>query len=466
MIKPEIFRKYDIRGKASGNDLEVTPEIAAAVGRAFGTYLQREAEITQVVVGRDNRLSSDALADAALEGLRASGCAVTDLGTTSTPTLYWHAFQAGEVGGMMITGSHLAPDQNGFKLCIGGTRSLYGDQIQRLYHLSAVGDFASGAGDLTVIRDANAVYIADLAGRLTMERRLRVVIDAGSGTAGLIAAALIEQWGHEVTACLFCEPDGSYPYHHPDPSKLKNVADLSAAVRAHGADIGLAFDGDADRVGIVDDTGSLIASDRVLALLAIDLLQRQPGAKIVADISSSQVVLDEIRKHGGESILWMTGHSLIKAKMAETGALLAGEVSGHIFLAEDYPGFDDAYLAAGRLLRMVSAGDQSLSALDAAMPRLYSTPVYRPHCPPEVTKAILERARAVFTAHPDVLEIIDIDGLRVRFARGWAGVRGSNTEPVLSLRFEGETEVDALAYRDVFFALLREFPQVELDGIV
>jgi phosphomannomutase/phosphoglucomutase len=465
MISSHIFRKYDIRGKASGSQIDITPDAARAIGHAFGTYVQRTAAISKVIVGRDNRLSSDAIAAAAVDGLAASGCAVIDIRVTSTPVVYWYTVQAGAAAGMMITGSHLAPDQNGFKLCIGGAQSLYGEQIMALYDLIRAGDFINGAGSQLVDAQANRAYLDDLAGRLIMPRRLRVMVDAGSGTGGLIAADLFEKWGHEVVACLYCEPDGHYPHHHPDPSKLENVRDLIAAVVRERADIGLAFDGDADRVGVVDDAGNLIAPDRVLALLAGDLLSRQPGARVVADISSSQVVFDEVRRLGGEPIMWMTGHSLVKAKMAETGALLAGEVSGHIFLGEHYFGFDDGYFAAGRLLRLLAAGDQPLSALDAALPRLYSTPVYRPHCPPAVMPAVLERAAAYFAGHEAVREVITIDGLRVQFADGWGGLRASNTEPVLSMRFEGRTEAEALAYRQMFIGVLGEFPQIDLKDM-
>lgn len=459
MIEPSIFRQYDIRGAASGDQTMLTPAVATLIGRAFGTVVQREAGQRGVIVGRDNRISSAALAAAAVDGLRASGCAVIDIGTVSTPTLYWFAVQ-NDSGGLMVTGSHLAPDQNGFKLCI-GRRSLYGADIAALRDLIDAGAFATGSGTLTTEPDAITTYMADLAARLPGTRSLRVVIDAGNGTASLIAAALVRRWGHDVIDCLYCESDGTYPNHQPDPTKLKNVADLSAAVRQHGADIGLAFDGDADRVGVVDEQGALIAPDRVLALLAQDLLTRHPGAVIVADVSSSQAVFDTVRQHGGSPLLWRTGHSFIKAKMAETGALLAGEVSGHIFLAEDYFGFDDGYFAAGRLLDLLGRRDQPLSALNDALPRLYSTPVYRPHCPPELMPGVLARVGEAFADH----DIVTVDGLRISFAQGWAGVRTSNTEPVLSLRFEGATEADALAYREAVFAVLREFPAIDLTEL-
>jgi phosphomannomutase/phosphoglucomutase len=464
MVEPSIFRKYDIRGLAIGSKAVITPDVALAVGRAFGSYIQRALSKKQVVIGRDNRVTSDALAEAAIVGLRQCGCNVIDLGTVSTPVLYWFAVQTGDSGGLMITGSHLTPDQNGFKLCV-GTKSLYGDQIGGLRQAIETDDFESGNGNLTVRADAIAEYTADLVQRLSMPRPLKVVVDAGNGTASLIADHLIRQWGHDVAVCLYCESDGTYPNHQPDPQKLENMQALIDSVRDHQADIGLAFDGDADRVGVVDDAGNMIASDRVLALLAKDLLTRQPGATVVADVGSSQVVFDEVREHGGNPIMWNTGHSLIKAKMLETGALLAGEISGHMFFAEDYLGFDDAYFGAGRLLQLLGNRDESLSELDAAMPRFHSTPVYRPHSPPETSRKVMQRVQSHFESSADVLEVNTVDGLRVRFAAGWGGLRMSNTEPVLSMRFEGATEADALRYRDTFFAIIGEFDDIDLSGI-
>ncbi|NDJ60532.1 MAG: phosphomannomutase/phosphoglucomutase [Chloroflexi bacterium] len=460
MIPAEIFRKYDIRGDADGDQAVITPEVARLVGRAFGTYLRR-ADQTAVVVGHDNRLTSEALAAAAIDGLQASGLNVIDIGLAATPVLYWHAVQRGHIGGLMITGSHLTPDKNGFKLGI-GVRSLYGDQITALRTLIEADDFIGGDGSGVTVPDARQQYLDDLAGRITMQRQLKVVIDAGNGIGGLFGPQLVSAWGHDVVACLFCEPDGRYPNHQPDPQKAKNVRDLSAAVVGHRADVGLAFDGDADRVGVVDDQGNLIAPDRVLTLLARDLLARHPGAKVIADVSSSQVVFDTIAAAGGEAIMWLTGHSFVKAKLIETGALLAGEMSGHIFLAEDYPGFDDGFFAAGRLLQLIANSDQPLSALDASIPRLHSTPVYRPHCPPHLMHPALERIQTALAAEG---EITAIDGVRIKFANGWGGIRASNTEPVLSMRFEAATEADALAYRDQFVAVLRAFPEIDLSDI-
>jgi phosphomannomutase/phosphoglucomutase len=455
-IPSSIFKKYDIRGRASGTDAVVTPDAARLIGQAFGTYLQQVDNKNTVIVGRDNRHTSEALAQAAIDGLVQSSCHVTDIGLVSTPVVYWHAVQRDHAGGLMVTGSHLAPDQNGFKLSV-GNRNLYGDQITMLRALIKGDELRSGNGDATEDSDAVSRYVNDVAQRLTMRRSLSVVVDAGNGTGGLFGPQLIELWGHQVTR-LFCEPDGNYPNHQPDPQKPENMQALGAKVREVGADIGLAFDGDADRVGAVDERGNMIAADRLLALLARDMLSRHPGQHVVADVLSSQVLFDEIEKAGGKPVMWISGHSLIKAKMHELGALLGGEMSGHIFLGEDYFGFDDGYMAAGRILQLLAASDQPLSALDASIPTLYSTPEYRPHCPDDAKQTVIQAVKANLGDKGDVN---DVDGVRIKFERGWGIIRASNTEPVLSLRFEGETEADALAYRDLFVEVLWRYPQVE-----
>ena len=372
-ISAGIFKKYDIRGAAEGDKAVVTPAAARLIGQAFGTYLQRSEDKQCVVIGRDNRMSSYELAQAAAEGAAASGCDVVDIGLVSTPLVYWHAIQQSEAGGVMVTGSHLSSEQNGFKLSVGG-RNLYGDQIQYLRQLIEDSNLAYGAGDITQDETAYSRYTHDIARRLTIARPLKVVVDAGSGTGGLFAPTLLKAWGQTLADGLYLEPDGRYPYHQPDPQQPKNLQALCQRVREVGADIGLAFDGDADRVGVVDEQGHIIVADRVLALLARDLLARQPGAAVVADVLCSQVLFDEVTRCGGQPVMWISGHSLIKAKMAEIGAPLGGEMSGHIFMGEDYYGYDDAYFVAGRLLQLVAASDQPLSTLNASIPTLVSTP--------------------------------------------------------------------------------------------
>jgi phosphomannomutase/phosphoglucomutase len=458
-IPAKIFKKYDIRGTASGAAAVVTPQVAHLIGQAVGTYAQRHEHQHVLVIGRDNRHSSPDLAAAVAEGAAQTGITVVDIGLVSTPLVYWHAVQRGAAG-LMVTGSHLAPDQNGFKLSI-GARNLFGDTLQLLRELIERGDFAYGSGHVEVDSASYSHYLRDMSVRVPKQRSLRVVIDTGNGTGGLFAPTLFQAWGHEVVECLFAQPDGDYPNHQPDPQEPANMAALAARVRETGADVGIAFDGDADRMGAVDENGQIIVADRILALLAQDMLKRHPGAAVVADVLSSQVLFDAVAAAGGQPMMWISGHSLIKAKMTEIGALLGGEMSGHIFLAEDYYGCDDAYLAAGRLLALIAAGDVPLSALNAALPTLFSTPEYRPRCPDDRKAVVIDAVKNALTGAG---EIVDVDGVRVLFERGWGLLRASNTEPVLSLRFEGQTEADALAYRDRFFAVLRQFPEVELKA--
>lgn len=455
-INSKIFKKYDIRGQASGAGAVLTANAAQAIGRAFATYLQRESQKSSVVVGRDNRESSVILQDALVEGLRQSGGDVIDLGLVATPVVYWHAVTRGDVGGVMITGSHLAADQNGFKLCV-GNRTLYGDAIQELRRAIESDDFDDGAGGLTTDADSCGSYSRDLGSRISPAGRLKVVIDAGNGVGGLFAPQLFALWGHDVLAALYCEPDATYPNHHPNPQEPENMLDLGQKVRELGADVGIAFDGDADRMGAVDENGEMIVADRLLALLAVDMLNRHPGATVVADVLSSQVLFNAIHAAGGHGYMAASGHSLVKESMREKNALLGGEMSGHIFLGEDYFGFDDGFLAAGRLLQLIATGSETLSQHDNALPRLYSTPEYRPYCPDD-------RKLSVITGVAEKLkgrgEIETVDGFRIKFEKGWGILRASNTEPVLSLRFEGETEADAMLYRELFFEALRAFPEV------
>lgn len=456
MIDQSIFRKYDIRGRIDGDDATITPEVARLVGQGFGTYLQQTFNRRTVVLGHDNRSTSPELADAARDGLTSTGCDVIDIGMVSTPLVYWHAVQRQDAGGFMVTGSHLAPVYNGFKLSV-GSRSLYGPEIQAVRGLvSSSRRYQGGEGQARQDDRAYSAYLDDLAGRIHISRPLHVVIDPGNGTGGVFAPRLFERWGVRVE-CIFCEPDGTYPNHQPDPQNAANMTALGAQVRAVGADLGIAFDGDADRMGAVDEHGATIAADRLLALLARDMLGRNPGAAVVADVLSSQVLFDVVRQAGGQPVMWASGHSLVKNKMREIGALLGGEMSGHIFLGEDYYSCDDGYLAAGRLLQVVAAADRPLSALNADLPSLYSTPEYRPACADHHKDTVIEGVKTALAGRGD---IVDVDGVRVQFAHGWGLLRASNTEPVLSLRFEGQTEADALAYREQFVTALAVFPQV------
>lgn len=453
MIDSGLFKRYDIRGTVG---TALTVDAAAQIGQAFGTALVRQ-DVREVVIGHDNRTHSRGLADAAIAGLRRAGCNVTDIGMVSTPVVYWYAVEHGNIGGMMVTGSHLTPDKNGFKLSV-GMRNLYGDDIRALYNLIASDDLAEGDGNVTQDDSVNEWYLAMAESKLDHDRGLKIVVDGGNGMGGVYAVPLLEALGHIVVK-LYCEPDGTYPNHQPDPQNPANLADLAAKVREMRADIGLAFDGDADRVGVVDNQGNPIPADRVLVLLARDTLSRHPGATVVADVLSTQVLFDEVARAGGNPLIWISGHSMIKAKMAEVGALLGGEMSGHIFLGDGYYGFDDGVFVAGRIVEILAGQKQSLAALNATIPTLYATPEYRPHCPDERKGPVIV---AVHDALKDRYPINDVDGIRITFERGWGLLRQSNTEPVLSMRFEGETEADALEYKRIVQDALRQaYPEVE-----
>jgi phosphomannomutase/phosphoglucomutase len=452
-----LFKKYDIRGRAQGDRVTLTADAAFLIGQAVATYLQRHAQINRVVTGRDNRASSAALQSALVDGLRRAGVSVIDIGTVSTPLVYWYAIQQGEIGGVMVTGSHLAPEYNGFKLSIGG-RTIFDAEITAIRRLIESDDLLSGSGDYQPFDTNHDHYISDIQRRLSVSARLKVVYDPGNGTAGLFVPRLMALWGQDALG-INVEPDGTYPNHQPDPQKEENVRQLAAAVLASGAQVGFGYDGDADRVGVVDEKGRLITADRVLALLAQDMLRRHPGAALVADVLSSQTLFDAVQLAGGVPYMAASGHSLVKNAMREHGALLGGEMSGHMFFAEDYFGFDDAYFATGRILQLLARADKPLSQLNDELPFYYSTPEYRPHCPDSDKDTVIQGMRSVLEQQG--YPIIDVDGVRVQFDKGWGIIRKSNTEPVLSLRFEGETQADALGYRDLFAAVLRAYPQVE-----
>lgn len=456
-ISSSIFKKYDIRGLATGEDATLTMVAAHAVGQAFGTYLQRFHQISTCIVGRDNRSTSYDLQSTLTEGLRRSGVSVIDIGLVSTPIVYWHAVRQNNCGGVMVTGSHLPPEYNGFKMSLGG-KTIFGSDIKLLHRLITNNQFIFGRGDSTTNHSSYSQYVNDLQGRLKLEKRFKVVFDPGNGTAGIFIPRLLQLWGQDAVG-INIEPDGTYPNHQPDPQKAENMQQLGDKVREIGADIGFGYDGDADRVGVVDENGDLIPADRILALLAKDMLTRHRGAAVVADVLSSQSLFDAVRLAGGVPYMAASGHSLVKEEMRERKALLGGEMSGHMFFAEDYYGFDDAYLATGRILQMLTNAGKPLSELNVELPEYYSTPEYRPHCPD------VDKDDVIYGMEQQMREagynLVTVDGVRVQFDNGWGIVRKSNTEPVLSLRFEGKTEEDAIKYRNIFALALRNYPQVE-----
>jgi len=431
-ISAGIFREYDIRGVV-GKDL--TTEAAHAVGTAYAAYLAERAVTGPLVVGRDNRPSGSALRDALVDGLTSSGVDVVDIGVVPTPLMYWSLNHLGVAGGIQITGSHNPPEFNGFKICR-GTASVYGAEIQELYRLTQRAVAPSRRGAVRTERVIER-YVDDIAARVgPLSRRVRMVYDCGNGAGALVAPALFKRLGVEARG-LFCESDGTFPNHHPDPTVPENLESLIEAVRHDGAELGIAFDGDADRIGLVDGTGEIVWGDRLLILYARDVLRRTgTGQSVIFDVKCSQALPDAIRAAGGNPVMWKTGHSLIKEKMKELHAPLAGEMSGHMFFTEGFYGHDDAMYGAARLLRIVADAGHSVRELLADVPTYFVTPEIRVDCPDDLKFDIVARAVAHFRAQHDV---IDVDGVRVLFAEGWGLIRASNTQPVIVTRFEARS---------------------------
>ncbi len=435
-ISKTIFRQYDVRGIV-GSDLN--DDVAYGLGRGYAAYLAAKGLRGAVAVGRDNRPSGDALRDALVRGLTECGVDVIDIGVVPTPLLYWTLHHEAVIGGIQITGSHNPPEYNGFKMCI-GTGSLHGAEIQALYALIVAGQFPSGRGTVTPVAVIDR-YVADIAARIGPIRRadgtpIKVVYDCGNGAAALVAPQLMRAL--EVDAIgLFTESDGTFPNHHPDPTVPENLADCIAAVKAHGAELGVAFDGDADRIGVVDGAGHIIWGDHILILYARDVLARTgPGQPIIFDVKCSQALTDGIERAGGVAVMWKTGHSLIKDKMKEMHAPIAGEMSGHMFFTEGFYGHDDALYAAARLLRILADSGKRIDELLADVPPFVSTPELRIDTDEIAKFAIVERAATHFKA---THEVIDVDGVRVLFGDGWGLLRASNTQPVIVARFEART---------------------------
>src|SRR6267378_1623048 len=388
----------------------------------------------RVAVGQDNRLSSKALKAGFVDGVRAAGIDVIDVGLSTTPILYFATAHWKLDGGANITGSHNPIEYNGVKMVHPGAAPLSEDEIQTLRAIAERGDYESGAGELTS-QSPRDDYFDTIAGMIRPPRRLRVVVDAGNGVAGLYAPALLRRLGCDVIE-LYCESDGRFPNHLPDPEDEHNVEDLKAKVVETGADLGIAYDGDADRVGLIDERGQRHEADLILILLARDLLARHPGAKIVFDVKSSQALVDDIRQHGGVPIMWKTGHSHLKRKMREDGILLGGEVSGHMFFGENWYGVDDGILASCKILELMARDPRPVSAHFDALPHFYSTPELKAPCPDDKKFAVIAELAAEFKKR---YETIDIDGARILFLDGWGLVRASNTNPYLTLRFEGRS---------------------------
>ncbi len=438
-MNPAIFREYDIRGIA---DRDYDAGFARELGRAFGTLVAEHGG-RKVSVGRDCRLTSDKYAAAIREGITSTGVDVLDIGVCPTPLVYFSLFHWGLDGGIQVTGSHNPAEYNGFKVSL-GTESLHGDRIQDLRRRIDAGRYQQGHGTVTA-RPVIPVYEDHVVQNIgPLARSIKVVVDAGNGTGGPVAPALYRRLGAEVID-IFCDMDGRFPNHHPDPTVEENMRHLVTKVAETGSELGIAFDGDSDRIGVVDAAGRMIWGDELLVLYARDVLSRNPGAIVVSEVKCSQRLYDDIAAHGGQGIMWKAGHSLLKAKMRETGALLGGEMSGHIFFKERWFGFDDGIYAGARLLEILARTGKTVAELLADLPPSYSTPEIRIDCPDDVKFRVAESVCARFRA--EGRELIDIDGVRVRFPHGWGLLRASNTQPVLVLRFEAASPEELAEYR-------------------
>jgi phosphomannomutase/phosphoglucomutase len=452
-VNPHIFRAYDVRGKV-GSD--ITPDVFRQVGRAYGTLIRRKAGRV-IGLGQDNRLSSAELKTAFAEGMLASGVSILDIGLAPTPILYFATAHWKLDGGANVTGSHNPVTDNGVKMVHAGAVPLTEDEIQDLRRMIEARDFETGAGSLSQ-RDPKEAYITAIAQRVRVARRLKVVVDAGNAVASLYAPDLLRRLGCDVVE-LHCELDGRFPHHLPDPEVEENMRDLMGRVVAEGADLGIAYDGDADRVGVVDEKGRRHEADLVLILLARDLLARHPGAKVVFDVKSSQTLVDAIKASGGVPVMYKTGHSHLKRKMREEGILLGGEVSGHMFFAENYYGVDDAILASAKLIEIAAQSPAPLSRLFDAIPHLHATPELKALCPDTEKFRVVEEVAREFKGR---YETIDIDGVRIIFPGGWGLIRASNTNPYLTLRFEARTKAELDEMKRTVFSALTRYPFVTL----
>ncbi len=438
-VNREIFREYDIRGLVQP---DLTDDLAALIGSGLGTRVLR-AGGQRIALGRDCRLSSPRLHRAFLQGLLSTGCGALDLGVVPTPLTYFAANTLAVDGLAMITGSHNPADYNGFKVGVGRT-TFFGQEIQDLRAMIEAGDVEQGARQGAVKPwDISIPYLDFIRQEIgALKHRFKVVVDGGNGVGGPIALPMLRALGCEVVP-IFCEPDGKFPHHHPDPTVEQNLSALVDAVRAHRADLGIAYDGDADRIGVVDEQGGILWGDELALIFARELLERHPGATIVGEVKCSMRFYDGIAARGGRAIMSKAGHSIIKAKMAATGALLAGEMSGHIFWKDRYFGFDDALYSTARLLELLDGAGAPLSALLGDLPETSATPEIRRDAGTEARKfEIVRRAAAHFKARGRPVD--ETDGARITFDRGWGLVRASNTQPILVLRFEAQSK-EALA---------------------
>jgi len=445
-MNPEIFREYDVRGVV---DKDLNLDVVYHLGRAIGTFAIRH-NVRKMTLGRDCRLSSEAYQDAVSRGIIATGIDLIDIGLCATPMLYFSIRHLEADGGVMITGSHNPPDFNGFKICI-GPDTIYGEDIQELRRIIENEAYITGKGNIhkEMISTAYQDYLFQ---NVSIGKDLKVIVDGGNGVGGYFALPILRRYGCRVTD-LYCDPDGHFPNHFPDPTIPDNLRDLIRLVCTEKADVGIAYDGDADRLGVINDRGDVLWGDELLLLFARFILKKKSGAAIIGEVKCSQKLYDDIAKNGGRAIMWKAGHSLIKGKMKEEKALLAGEMSGHIFFADRYYGYDDAIYASLRLIEILSETGVKLSELLADVPRTFTTPEIRVDCPDRIKFRVVETVKELFRK---THEIISIDGVRIPFPDGWGLLRASNTQPVLVLRFEAATEERLIAIRGEIEGVLKD----------
>jgi phosphomannomutase/phosphoglucomutase len=446
-MNPHIFREYDIRGRVPE---ELNQESVHRLGLSFGTYYQSHGA-SKITLGRDCRLSSPGLSDSLSRGLLQAGIDVLDLGMVPTPLLYFSLHYFDVDGGIQITGSHNPPEYNGFKISL-GKATIYGEEIQEIRKIAEAGEFHNGKGRVESVQ-ISGPYLDYLRNNLQPGRLpIKAVVDGGNGMGGVVAPDVFTEMGVEVVK-LFCEPDGHFPNHHPDPTVPENLKAAILKVSETSADLAIAFDGDADRIGVVDHEGNIIFGDQLMIIFSRDLLERYPGATIIGEVKCSQVLFDDIEKHGGKPLMWKVGHSLIKNKLKEENALLAGEMSGHLFFGERYFGYDDAIYAGARLLEILTRTGKSIKDLLAGVPPMVSTPEIRLDCPDDKKfQIVAEMAEEFKKDH----QVIDVDGARVLFDGGWGLVRASNTQPVLVFRFEAQGEERLEQIRQIFMDKFEE----------
>lgn len=444
MINPHVFREYDVRGVV---DKDLNEEFVFNLGRSIGTYALKK-RIKNMTIGRDCRLSSDDYHIFLIKGLNAAGINTIDIGLCATPMLYFSIRHLHVGGGVMITGSHNPPEFNGFKICIGHS-TIYGDQIQELRKIMETGKYSKGTFSAK-FRDISKDYENYLFNNIKINKKIKLIVDGGNGVGGHFALPLLKRFGCEVIP-IYCEPDGNFPHHFPDPTVEENLTELIKLVRRKKMDLGIAFDGDADRLGVISDKGEIIWGDKLLLLFARQILKKKPHSTIIGEVKCSQVLFDDIKQRSGKAVMWKAGHSLIKAKMKEEKAVLGGEMSGHFFFADRYFGYDDAIYAALRLLEILSQTGEKISELLSDVPKTYATPEIRVDCADDKKVEIVKKIKKHFQDTPG---IVDIDGIRIPFKDGWALVRSSNTQPVIVLRFEATSPKSLQKIRDNIESLL------------